>query len=86
MENEAGSIILGLAGINNREWDINYFNITKYEESGNNTRLTLNGHLCKEESMLLVALSIKGFELVYNQAKAHIEHLQTITFNSLGDI
>jgi len=86
MERKKGSILLVLRGMDGRAWDINYFSIISYSESGEDTLLHLNGHLCDGESRLLVNISLPAFESLYNQAKEHIEKLQTITQEALLNI
>jgi hypothetical protein len=78
--------MLKLAGLDDKEWDINYFDIVKYEQSGDHTLLTVNDKLNTQTYRLLVAVSIDGFLFIYNDAKHHVEYLQTITFKVLNDI
>lgn len=87
MEEIQNAVTLVLRGIYNQEWKINYFSIISYERNGDNeTRLFLNGHLNNGESILLVALPIESFERLYNDAKADIEHIESVTYKALDDI
>ena len=86
MENKIDDISLVLTGMDGRGWDINYFSIVDYEESGDNTLLILNDHLNNGASRLLVQITKPGFELLYNQVKDFVKELQKITIKTLDSI
>lgn len=78
-----GNLILTVAGIDRKAWDINYFDVVRYEPSGNRTVITFYDRLNNSEARILTDLTLEGFSDLYNQAKVHVEYLQTITFNGL---
>jgi hypothetical protein len=86
MENKKDSILLVLSGMDGRAWEIDYFSIIDYEESGDDTLLTLNDHLNNGASRLLVQITKPGFELIYNEVKSFVVELQKIIFEALDDI
>jgi len=75
-----------LAGLDDKEHDVDYFNIVSYDREGDHTLLLVKNGDSAETERLPVAMSPDMFRLRMGDVEKYVNTLKEITFNNLSQI
>ncbi|HEY4325718.1 MAG TPA: hypothetical protein VGN20_17110 [Mucilaginibacter sp.] len=79
------NITLKLAGADNKDYDIDYFNIISCEKSGAHTLLLVKGGRDQTEK-LSIAMPVDKLRSRINDMESYIKKLKEITYDNLSGI